>query len=192
MSTPEEQLTEPTAPESPDAGAAEPPVTPEDEVTKLRRELDELRDKNLRLIAESQNAQKRAQRERQEALRYAEFDFAREWLVVLDDLERTQASAQTATDVQAVADGVRIVYEHCLKVLSQHNITPIDALHKPFDPTYHEAMMQQPCEDHPAGTVIQELARGYTMHERVLRSTRVIVSAGPATAPAGGAESGKE
>jgi molecular chaperone GrpE len=153
-----------------------------DELAALRREVEELRDKNLRQVAEMQNLQKRAQRERQEALRYAESEFARELLVVLDDFERTQESVKTATDVKSVADGVRIVQENLLKVLRQHEIEPIDAMGKPFDPTYHEAMMQQPSDEHAAGIVMQEMARGYTMHQRVIRPSRVIVSGGPANA----------
>lgn len=161
-------------------GADEVTAEGADEVAAVRREVEELRDKNLRLVAETQNLQKRALREKQEALRYAESEFARELLVVLDDLERTQESAKTATDVKSVADGVRIVYENFLKVLRQHEIEPIDALGKPFDPTYHEALMQQPSDKHPAGTVMQEMARGYTMHQRVIRPSRVVVSSGPA------------
>ncbi|MCK4340897.1 MAG: nucleotide exchange factor GrpE [Phycisphaerae bacterium] len=158
----------------------QPRAEAEDELTKLRREVEELREKNLRIIAESQNLQKRAQREQQEAVRFAEAEFVRELLVVLDDFERTQESAKSAADVQSVADGVRIVYEHFLKVLNQHGIKPIEAVGRPFDPTYHAAMMQQPSDEHPAGTVMQEMARGYTMHERVLRPSRVIVSGDPA------------
>ncbi len=178
----EEQVAEPVAEEMQATEA-------EDELTQLRREVEELREKNLRVLADAQNSAKRAQREKQESLRFAEADFARELLVILDDLERTQESARTATDVQAVGDGVRIVYEHFLKVLRQQGVEPIEAAGKAFDPDLHQAMMQQPSDEHPAGTVIQELARGYKMHERVLRATRVVVSSGPAESSEGG---GKE
>jgi len=177
----------PAATEPVQAATAEPAPAPaaaggpaaEDELAALRREVAELRDRNLRLLAELQNQQKRAQREKLEALRFAEADFARELLVVLDDLCRTQEAARTATDVQSVADGVRIILEHFLKVLEQRQIRPIEAVGKPFNPAFHEALLQQPSTDHSAGTVIQEVARGYLMHERVLRPARVIVSSGP-------------
>lgn len=167
--------------------AAQATVSPEaptieaDELAALRREVDELRDRNLRLMAELQNLHKRAQREKHEALRFAEAELARELLVVVDDLERTMESARTATDAATVAEGVRIIYEHFLKVLKSCNIEPIQAVGRPFDPTFHEALLQQPSDEHPAGTVIQELARGYRMHERVLRPSRVVVSSGPPT-----------
>jgi molecular chaperone GrpE len=167
------------------APTGEPRDADEDELTCLKREVQELRDKNLRLLAETQNQQKRAERDRREAVRYAESEFAKALLVILDDFERTQESARDARDAQSVADGVRIVYEHFLKVLEQHGIRPIEAQGVAFDPGLHEAMMQQPSDEHPAGTVLQEVRRGYAMHERVLRPARVIVSSGPASADGG-------
>ncbi len=170
---------------SDEAAAADEPAEAVDEVTALRQEVGRLSDERLRLAAELQNQQKRAQRERQEALRYAEADFARELLVIIDDLERTLASAEETPAAGPVTDGVRIVYDHFMKILGQRGIRRIEAAGHPFDPTYHEAMMQQPSDEHPAGTVVQELQCGYTMHDRVLRCSRVIVSTGPA-APAEG------
>ena len=167
---------------------AEPPAEPQeapDELETLRREVEELREKNLRSLAEQRNQQQRAEREQARALKYAEGDFARDLLVVLDDLERTRESASEAGDVPGVADGVRIVYEHFLKVLKGRHIEPIEALGRPFDPGLHQAMLQHPSDEHPAGTVMEELTRGYQMHDRVLRHSRVIVSSGPAKAPDG-------
>jgi molecular chaperone GrpE len=161
-----------------DEVSAAPAAEPESELDALRREIGELKDKNLRLLAEVQNQQKRFAREKQDALRYAEADFAKELLVILDDFERTQESAKSATDAKAVAEGVRIVYDHFLKVLQQRGITTIESVGKPFDPNIHEALMQQPSADAAPGTVLHEAARGYKMHDRVLRSARVIVSAG--------------
>jgi molecular chaperone GrpE len=95
--------------------AAEEKPAPEEQTPE--RQIAALRDENLRLTAELRNVAQRAQREKQEALRYAEADFAKELLIVLDDLERTLESVKTAEEVQSVAEGVRIVYEHFLKVL---------------------------------------------------------------------------
>lgn len=155
-------------------------VVDEDPTATLERERDALKEETLRLIAEGRNQAARFSRERQDALKYACGDFARDLLVVLDDLERTQKSAETATDVKPVADGVRIVYEHFLKVLKDYGVEPIDALDQEFDPNYHQALLKQPSDEHPAGRVIEEAARGYKMHDRVLRPAHVIVSSGPA------------
>ena len=148
----------------------------------LEQQIEALRDENLRLTAELRNVAQRAQREKEEALRYAEADFAKELLIVLDDLERTLESVKTADEVRSVAEGVRIVYEHFLKVLRGRGIEAIEAQGKPFDPHLHEAMMQQPSVDHPSGIVLQEFLRGYQMHGRVIRPTKVVVSSGPPTA----------
>ena len=155
----------------------EQPPTPEQRIAQLEQE-------QLRLQAELQNVAKRAQREKQEALRYAEADFAKELLVILDDLERTAESAKTAPDVAAVTEGVRIVYEHFLKVLRGLGIEPIEAKEKQFNPDLHEALLQQPSEQHPAGIVLQEFLRGYVMRGRVIRPTKVVVSSGAPDAAA--------
>jgi molecular chaperone GrpE len=168
------------------AADAEAPVQPDESQPVAaepspEQEVERLRDENLRLTAELRNVAQRAQREKQEALKYAEADFAKELLVVLDDLERTLESAKTAADVRPVAEGVRIVYEHFLKVLRARGIEAIEAKERPFDPHLHEAMMQQPSEDHPVGIVLQECLRGYQMHDRVIRPTKVVVSSGRPT-----------
>lgn len=148
----------------------------DEELTQLRRDLDELAAREKRLIAEMRNLQQRHQREKEEALRYAEFELARELLVVVDDFERVLEAG--AGDAGATLEGVRIAYDHMMKVLRQRGIAPIEAVGKPFDPQYHEALVQQPGADQPPGTVLKEVARGYTMHQRVLRPTRVIVAGG--------------
>jgi len=170
---------EPPADAAPDeaAGAAAEPAL--DELESLRRECEALREKHLRALADAQNLRQRMQREKTEALRYAEAEFARDLLVILDDLERTCESARTAPDAAAVAEGVRIVYEHFLKLLRNRGVRPIEALGHTFDPSYHEALLRRPDPDRPAGTVVEELARGYQMHERVLRPARVVIASEP-------------
>ena len=170
------------APAMSSAGESGSAPAPETELEALQREARELRDKNLRLIADGRNFQQRAQREKQEAIKYAEADLARELLLVLDDLERTREAVRAGNEVTAIADGLRLMHERFLKVLKAHHIEPIEALRKPFNPDLHEALLQQPSDEHPAGTVMQEVARGYKMHERVLRPSRVTVSTGPAAA----------
>ncbi|RMF85846.1 MAG: nucleotide exchange factor GrpE [Planctomycetota bacterium] len=162
------------------AAAAGASQTTTDPVEALRAEIEALKDQNLRLAAELRNVQQRAQREKQEALRFAEADFAKSLLPVLDDFERTLASAAGADSVEPVLEGVRIVYEHLLKALKLRHIEPIPAKGERFDPDVHEALMQQPSDTVDAGMVIDEAARGFKMHERVLRPAKVIVSSGPA------------
>ncbi len=147
-----------------------------------RQEIERLKEENLRLLAELRNVTQRAQREKAEALKYAETALAKELLPVLDDLERTLSSAADTEDAEQIIEGVRIVYEHFLKVLRHRHIKPIDTVGKPFDPDRHEALMQQPSAEHPPNTVLEEVQRGYTMHDRVIRPAKVIVSATAAEA----------
>lgn len=165
------------------AGEAGPEGT--ESLESLRQEVQQWRDRYLRCLADSRNAQQRALREKAEAIRFAEGDFARKLLVIADDLQRTLESARSGADRDAVIEGVRIVWEHLLKVLRDHGIEPIEALGRPFDPHFHEALMQEPSTEHPPGTVIREVARGFRMHDRVLRPARVVVSSGPPQPPTG-------
>ena len=151
----------------------------------LRAEVLRLRDENLRLeketlrqIAEVRNIHQRLQREKAEALRYASADIVRELLVVIDDLDRSLEAVKTGADATTLAEGVRIVNDHFMKVLKARGVEAIPAEGQPFDPSLHEALMQQPSADVPAGSVIQEVQKGYRMYDRVLRPARVIVSCG--------------
>lgn len=153
----------------------------DDPLDACRRECESLRNENLRIIAESRNQQQRATREKQEALKFAEWELARDLLVVVDDLERTREAAGTAQDVQIVADGVRIVFDHLLKILRERQIEPIAvAVGAAFDPTWHEALMKQPSDRVPDGHVLKEVGRGFKMRDRTLRPAKVIISSGPA------------
>lgn len=149
-----------------------------DPLELLTQELAEANDKNLRLVAELRNVQQRAQREKEAALQFAEAGLATDMLPALDDLERTLASIGDEGAQQALAEGVRMVFDQLLKVLRDHGIEVIEAAGTTFDPEVHEAMLQQPSDEVPKGVVIQEVARGYRMKGRVLRSAKVIVSSG--------------
>ncbi|TWT40960.1 heat shock protein GrpE [Phycisphaerae bacterium RAS1] len=167
-----------TAADAAATGASAAGASAPDEAEALRKQVAELTDKNLRLVAEMQNMQRRAAREREESLRFAEAEFARELLVVMDDLERTREAIKAGNDAAAIADGVRIVFEHFDKVLRSREIVPIDAVGKAFNADEHEALMQEPSPDVPAGSVLREVHRGYRMRDRVLRTARVVVSKG--------------
>lgn len=148
------------------------------EVLRLREEVARQEQETLRQIAEVRNIQQRLQREKSEALRFASAEIVRDLLVVMDDLDRSLGAVKSGADAAALAEGVRIVNDHFMKVLKARGVESIPAVGQPFDPSLHEALMQQPSAEVPAGNVIQEVQKGYRMHERVLRPTRVIVSSG--------------
>ncbi|MCH8880877.1 MAG: nucleotide exchange factor GrpE [Planctomycetes bacterium] len=136
-------------------------------------------DKFLRAKADYQNLQKRAAEEQRNAIRYANADFARSLVQVLDDFERTLQAAEEAPEADSIISGVKLVHEKLLKLLGDHHVEPIEALGQPFDPHLHEALMQEPCETLPPGSVLREIERGYKLHDRVLRPARVVISKAP-------------
>lgn len=142
----------------------------------LRAKVVELEDRLLRAKADFQNLQRRTAIERSEAIRYANAELMKSLLGVLDDFERSLAVSVEATEVASVLDGERLIHENFRKALVDHGLELISALDEPFDPSIHEALMQQSSDEHPPGTVLEEVAKGYRLRDRVLRPTRVIVS----------------
>ena len=151
---------------------------------ELRARVASLEDSVLRGKADYQNLQRRTAQQRNEALRYANAELMRALLSVVDDFERSLAAAEASDTPSSVAEGIRLVYDNLMKALRAHGLESIDAIDRPFDPHVHEAMMQQPSPDHPPDTVIEEIAKGYRLGERVLRPARVVVCKGVEDAPA--------
>jgi molecular chaperone GrpE len=101
----------------------------------------------------------------------------KELLPVVDNLERALISAEEpSAEKRGIKDGVELTLREILRVLERFGVQSIESLNEPFDPTYHQAMMQEPRDDVPANTVISELQKGYTMNERLLRPSMVVVS----------------
>jgi len=160
------------APEARTAGEIDPLV-------QARNEAQEWKDKCLRALAEVQNALRRAANEREDAVRYANGSLLRGLLEVVDDFERALAGAGQCDSAAAVLEGVKLVHEKLLKFLRDQKVEAIEAEGTMFDPSQHEAMMQQPSAESAPGTVLQQLQRGYRLHERLLRPAKVIVAAAP-------------
>jgi|GEM_PF-212175 len=148
----------------------------EDTVESLREKLVALEDSLLRAKAEFLNAQRRQEKSRQDAVRYANADLMRSLLCVLDDFERSLEAAKGVDNTEAVVEGVRLVYENFKKELTNQGLEEIDAIDQPFDPHVHEAVLQQPVADRDPNTVIEQVAKGFRLHDRVLRPAKVIVS----------------
>lgn len=149
----------------------------DDALTAITRERDELKDQILRIQAEFQNAMRR---ERQMIdIRRAEAvsGVARDVLDVMDNFDRALESARSGGPATAsILSGLEMVQKQLLAALGKHNVVPIEAQGQPFNPDEHEAVMQRPSADHPESTVIQVLAQGYKLGDRVLRPAKVIVS----------------
>ena len=157
-----------------------------DDLEALRARLEKAeqsRDEYLNLAqrtrADFENYQKRVQRDLAVERRYAQVPLATDILTALDNLERATAAAEQAGEKGPLVQGVAMVHTQLLDILRRHGISRIDAQGKPFDPNLHQAVMQQPSDQHPPHTVVGVLEQGYLIHDRVLRPARVVVSAAP-------------
>lgn len=159
------------------AGAASSVPTLEEQLQATRAERDENLNRFLRSQAELDNYRKRVQRERDEERRYAALSIVRDLLAPLDNLQRAIESARKSGESANLLQGIELVVQQMDRVLSGHGAKAIPAVGLPFDPHLHEAVQQISSDEHPPMTVLQELERGYTLHDRVVRPSKVIVSA---------------
>lgn len=143
-------------------------------IATLESEKKDAWDKMLRAAADLENLRKRQRREVDEARLDTKMKVLKEMLPVVDNLDR--ALQATPADNDAVLDGVRLVQRQFIQALERLEVTPIDAEHKPFDPNLHEAISQQESAEHPPGTVIAVLQRGYKSGDRLLRPSLVVVA----------------
>lgn len=143
------------------------------------QEAKESYDRFLRASAEFENYKKRAAREMDEFRKYANESLLREFLPVVDNLERAiQSSAgnEATNDSDNLIDGVDMTLKEVLRVFEKFVIKPIDALGERFDPTFHQAVMQEENDNQPENTILRELQKGYKIHDRLLRPSMVVVS----------------
>lgn len=139
-----------------------------------------LRDRLLRALADAENTRRRAERTAEEARQYAIADFARELLVVADNLQRTidaaERRAPETVEDAALIEGVRATERLLMHTLERFGVRKIEAAGQPFDPNLHEAVMEADDPEHPPGTVVRVVEDGYTIHDRLLRPARVFVA----------------
>lgn len=152
------------------------------ELEALREENAALKDQALRALAEAENARRRAQKDREDARKFAISGFARDLLPVADNLRRALDSvseelAGLDPKVQNLLDGIEATERELIKGLERHGVKPIEAMGKAFDPNMHEVMFEMPAGGQPAGTVLQVVENGYTLQGRILRPARVGVAA---------------
>jgi molecular chaperone GrpE len=163
-----------------------------EEVERLRREVADLRDRNVRALADFDNFRKRSQRESQEYRKYALLEPLREFLTVIDNLDLALSAQGSAGDLK---QGVEMIHRQMQELLRRFGVTEVPAVGQPFDPTQHEAVAREESPEVKAPTVAAELRRGYRMHDRLLRPAMVKVAVpvegtpGPG-GPGGGGEEG--
>ena len=148
-----------------------------EQILVTEKEAHENYDRFLRVSAEFENHKKRTAREMAEFRKYANETFVKEMLPVVDNLQRAIVSAkEKGAKNSGLVEGVQLTLKDMLKVFDKFRVKPIEALGEIFDPTYHQAVQQEETENHTDNTVIRELQTGYTIHDRLLRPSMVIVA----------------
>lgn len=137
---------------------------------------DQYFDQWKRTQAELENFRKRAQREMELALRYSSVPLIRELLPALDNLSRSVQAGEQTGNVEELLQGLKMIQSQFDQVFTSHSAQPIKTVGEPFDPNLHEALQQIPTDEHPPMTVLQEVERGYVLHDRVIRPSKVLVS----------------
>jgi molecular chaperone GrpE len=160
---------------------ADPDALPDEDLesklTAAQEQAQEHYDRLLRLSAEFDNYKKRTSREMRDVVRYANEKLIKELLGVVDNLERAIDSvAQETPSDTSLVEGINLTLSEVMKILQRYDVQPVKALGETFDPAFHQAMMQQEVEDQPANMVVQEMQKGYVMHDRLLRPAMVVVS----------------
>jgi molecular chaperone GrpE len=146
----------------------------------VEAELAAANDRILRLQAEVQNQITRGARQLTEQRQYESLPLARDLLPVLDNVDRAIAAAEKDHQSGGLLEGFKLVRQQLATILANHQCEAIQAEGQPFNPDFHEAILQQPSDEIPAGEVLRDVQTGYKMHDRVVRATQVIVSSGPA------------
>lgn len=155
-----------------------------DAVAELEKKLEVARqeaqanyDRLLRTSAEFENYKKRSARELQDFRKYANETLLKELLPVVDNLELAIKSAREEGNGQeSLVNGVDLTLKEILRVLNKFGVQVVEALNQPFDPVFHQAVVGEESDEHPINTVIQELQKGYTLHDRLLRPSMVVVA----------------
>jgi molecular chaperone GrpE len=175
----ESRSTAHTTHEPPDAAPETRADPASAELEELRTQLAEKQDRLLRALAEAENIRRRAQRERDDYVRYANESLMRDLIPVLDNLDRALAAARAEGGAPGLREGVELIQREMLKVLESAGLTRYSAIGAPFDPTRHEAVARVVSPDATPDTVVAETLPGYMLHNRVLRAALVSVAVAP-------------
>ena len=154
------------------------PVEELSEEDILKNKVAELEDKLLRNAAEFENYKKRTIRQYEDMVAFANEKTISEMLEIIDSFDRALDQKDEIADSNAFIKGIELINNQMHNLLVKYNVKPIEAMGKPFDPNFHEAMMQVESDEFPEGTVAFEMSKGYMIGDRVLRHSKVGVAKG--------------
>lgn len=145
-------------------------------ISELENELSEMKNRYLRAQADLENFRRRTRKEKEEQAKYAGMALIKELLPALDNLERALDASRDGDSSDGLAKGVEMVNQQIFDILSQAGLKVIPAVGEPFNPEFHEAVMQVESDEFDSGIVVEELQKGYQMKDRVIRASMVKVS----------------
>lgn len=149
----------------------------EDTISELNAKLSEANDKFLRLYSEFDNYRKRTSKERIELSKTASEDLIVSLLPIIDDFERALKAIELTEENKILREGVELIYNKLLNILSQRGLKPMESIGKEFNSEIHEAIAQVPTENEESkGKIFDEVIKGYYLHEKVIRHAKVVVS----------------
>ncbi len=160
---------------SAEAAVGDAPAAETDPLAELLREKDALQDRLLRTMAEFDNYRKRIERDRRDQANAMVADAIEELLPIIDDLERA-LEAPIGSDAEVFRTGVELIHRQMTELLRQRGVKPIQTVGADFDPRFHQAVVQEASAEHREGEVMEELRKGYTLGERLLRPAMVKVA----------------
>ena len=171
-------VTEPETEEKNSAAPAAENAQPEDDTDGLQADLDRFRDLAHRSQADFENYKKRAAREKEEAIKYANSSLLEKLIAIVDNFELGLEAARAEGEKSPIFSGMSMVLKQLMDFLADSGLKPIDATGQKFDPNLHEAIAHEPSDEFAEGTVIRQTRRGYRMKDRLLRPSSVVVSSG--------------
>ncbi len=145
-------------------------------MAELKAEIEANKDRILRISAEFENYKRRSAKEMSDFKKFANETLFKRLLTVVDNLERAISSGKECSDAESLLKGIKMTHKEIMKFFETFNVKPVKAQGKPFDPAFHQAVSQQESDDYPDNTVINELQKGYTLHDRLIRPSMVVVS----------------
>ncbi|MBL7976490.1 MAG: nucleotide exchange factor GrpE [Candidatus Kapabacteria bacterium] len=148
-------------------------------ITEAEKERDENRDKLLRNVAEFENYRRRTEREKEQLLLFASERTLSKLVSIIDDLHAAVDAGEKSKDYESMFSGLKMIYTKAMKMYEEHGVKPLEVEPgEPFNVDVHEALMHIPHPDTPEGHIVQQIQRGYMLHDKVIRHAKVVTSAG--------------
>jgi molecular chaperone GrpE len=170
-------------PSTPESTPSEPVARAPEPDDEARRTIEQLKDQLLRKAAEFENYKRRSEADTASIVRFANERLLKALLPVLDDFDRSLKAGREKGADDPFFRGVELVASKLTRVMMQEGLEPFSSVGEPFDVGLHDALMQLPRSDVPPHTVVEEVERGYRLHDKVLRHAKVVVSASPEDGP---------